>query len=258
MLVIEDEAGLDKEIRASLVAGGFAVEEVGTGKEALGSVQRRAFDLVLLDMTMQGLDGVETCRQIRALAPHTGIVVVIGRDVEADRVRALEAGADDYVTKPLRFREFMGRLAAVVQRTQTVRESPSGLLKAGDLLLDLDRRSVWKKNVRVHLSRKEFALLAFLMRNQGVPITHITLLRAVWGPDCANETEYVRTYIRMLRKKIEDDPANPQYILTEAWVGYRFENPAARVGFLTLLRQRAQNGPELSRAHRKRRPANHT
>ena len=256
MLVIEDQAGLDKEIRASLAAGGFAIEEVGTGKEALGSVQRRAFDLVLLDMTMQGLDGVETCRQIRALAPHTGIVVVIGRDTEADRVRALEAGADDYVTKPLRFREFMGRLGAVVQRTQMVRKTPSGVLKAGDLLLDLDRLSVWKKNARVHLSRKEFALLAFLMRNQGVPITHITLLRAVWGPDYANETEYVRTYVRMLRKKIEDDPANPQYVLTEAWVGYRFEDPAVGIGHFSLLRQRAQNGPELSRVHRKRRQPN--
>jgi len=226
VLVVDDEPSLRKVIRASLAASGFAVEEAETGKDAVALIRQRQFDIVLLDINMPGINGVEACRQIRALAPRAAIVMVTVRDAEEDKVRALEAGADDYVTKPFRFRELVARLGAVLRRTNTVRDSESSVLQAGDLKLEVDRHLLTKRGEQIRLSPKEFDLLAYLMKNQGAPMTHIKLLRAVWGPDYGGELEYLRTYVRMLRKKIEDDPARPEYILTEAWVGYRFRNPS--------------------------------
>lgn len=226
VLVVDDEPSLRKVIRASLAASGFAVEEAGTGKDAVAAIRQRPFDIVLLDVNMPGISGVEACRQIRALAPRAGIVMVTVRDAEEDKVRALEAGADDYVTKPFRFRELVARLGAVLRRTHTVRDAEADVLQAGDLKLELERHLLSKRGEPVRLSPKEFDLLAYLMKNQGAPMTHVKLLRAVWGPEYGGELEYLRSYVRMLRKKIEDDPARPQYILTEAWVGYRFRNPS--------------------------------
>jgi two-component system KDP operon response regulator KdpE len=211
---------------AALGASGFAVEEARHGQEALAAMQLHRFDLVLLDINMPGLSGVETCRQIRLLEPSTGIIMLTVRDGEEDRVRALDAGADDYVTKPFRFRELKARLGAVLRRIQTEPAKESGILRAGSLKLDLDRRSLWKAGVRIHLSRREFDLLSVLMKSRGAPLTHAKLLRAVWGPECGNELEYLRTYVRLLRKKIEEEPANPQYLLTDPWVGYRFRDPS--------------------------------
>ena len=188
-------------------------------------VRGRPFDLVLLDVSMPGMSGVEACRQIRALAPRTGIIMVTVRDSEEDKVRALEAGADDYVTKPFRFRELIARLGAVLRRTHMATEE-SGLVQVGDLKMDLERHLLWKRDEEIRLSPKEFDLLSFMMKNQGVPLTHAKLLHAVWGPEYGSELEYLRTYVRMLRKKIEDDPARPAYILTEPWVGYRLGNPS--------------------------------
>lgn len=226
ILVVDDEPALRKVIRASLAAGGFRVEEVGTGREALGVVQTRSFDLVLLDINMPGIGGIETCARIRALAPQLGIIVVTVRDDEEDKVRALEAGADDYVTKPFRFRELVARMRAVLRRMDPQKNGEAGVLQAGVLKMDTVRRLLWKGTEEVHLSPKEFDLLAFMMKNQGAPLTHTRLLRAVWGPDYGGELEYLRSYVRMLRKKVEDDPATPDYILTEASVGYRFRNPS--------------------------------
>lgn len=226
VLVVDDEPSLRKVIRASLAASGFAVEEAGTGKDAVAAIRQKPFDIVLLDVNMPGISGVEACRQIRALAPRAGIVMVTVRDAEEDKVRALEAGADDYVTKPFRFRELVARLGAVLRRTYSAPETESGVLHAGDLKLELDRHLLWKRGEQIRLSPKEFDLLAYLMKNQGAPMTHVKLLRAVWGPEYGGELEYLRSYVRMLRKKIEDDPARPDYILTEAWVGYRFRNPS--------------------------------
>jgi two-component system KDP operon response regulator KdpE len=225
VLVVDDEPALRKVIRSSLAASGFTVEEAGTGGEALGFIQQRPFDLVLLDVNMPGMSGVEACRQIRALAPGTGIVMVTVRDAEEDKVRALDAGADDYVTKPFRFRELVARMGAVLRRTQASGLEP-GILRAGDLKMDVDRRLLWKRDEEIRLSPKEIDLLSFFMKNQNAPLTHVRLLRAVWGAEYGGEVEYLRTYVRMLRKKIEDDPARPQYLLTEAWVGYRFRNPS--------------------------------
>jgi two-component system KDP operon response regulator KdpE len=225
VLVVDDEPALRKVIRSSLAASGFTVEEAGTGGEALGFIQQRAFDLVLLDVNMPGMSGMEACRQIRAFAPNTGIVMVTVRDAEEDKVRALDAGADDYVTKPFRFRELVARLGAVLRRTQASDPEP-GILRAGDLRLDVDRRVLRKRDAEIRLSPKEIDLLTFFMKNQNAPLTHVRLLRAVWGAEYGGEVEYLRTYVRMLRKKIEDDPARPQYLMTEAWVGYRFRNPS--------------------------------
>jgi len=225
VLVVDDEPALRKVIRSSLAASGFTVEEAGTGAEALGFIQQRPFDLVLLDVNMPGMSGVEACRQIRALAPNTGIVMVTVRDAEEDKVRALDAGADDYVTKPFRFRELVARMGAVLRRTQASGGEP-GILRAGDLKMDVERRLLWKRDEEIRLSPKEIDLLTFFMKNQNAPLTHVRLLRAVWGAEYGGEVEYLRTYVRMLRKKIEDDPARPQYLMTEAWVGYRFRNPS--------------------------------
>jgi two-component system, OmpR family, KDP operon response regulator KdpE len=224
LFVVDDEA-LRKVIRASLAASGLAVEQACNGREAIGRLQQRRFDLLLLDVSTAGMSGLEMCRQIRALAPQIGIVIVTVRESEEDIVGALEAGAGDYVTKPFRFCELIDRMGGVLRRIQAERKPDSTPLQAGDLRLDLEGRQMWKKGELVRLSPKQFDLLAFLMKNRGAPITHTKLLRGVWGPEFGSELQYLRVYVRMLRKKIEDDPAKPEYIVTEPWVGYRFQGP---------------------------------
>ena len=226
VLVVDDEAALRQALRTSLTAGGFSVEEARNGQEAVGIVQKHPFDLVLLDISMPVLSGIDACRRIRDISPHAGIVMITVRDQEDDKVRALEAGADDYVTKPVKFKELLARLKAVLRRTQANAAPPLKILEAGDLKLDLDRRQLWRRGEEIHLSPTEFDLLAFMMKNVGVPLTHVKLLRTVWGVEYGGELEYLRSYTRMLRKKIEDNPARPEYILTEPWVGYRFHNPS--------------------------------
>lgn len=183
-------------------------------------------DLVLLDINMPRMGGVETCRELRAMAPEVGIVMITVRDSEDDKVRALESGADDFVTKPYRFRELLARLRAVLRRVKAHRAPQESILRAGKLELDVEHGVLRKTGVEIHLAPKELELMTFFMRHQGAPLTHARLLRAVWGPEYGNELEYLRSYVRMLRKKIEDDPATPEYIQTEPWVGYRFRNPS--------------------------------
>jgi two-component system KDP operon response regulator KdpE len=227
VLIVDDEPSLRKVLRTSLSASGFTVEEARNGEEAVTAVQQHGFDLIVLDINMPGMGGVEACQRIREFSPRIGIVMLTVRDLEEDKVRALEAGADDYVSKPFRLRELVARLRSVLRRSkvQSAEESKPELLQSGDLAVDLKRRLLWRRGEPVHLSPKEFDLLAFMMQNQGAPLTHVKLLRAVWGPEYGNEQEYLRSYVRMLRKKVEDDPSKPQYIVTEPWVGYRFRNP---------------------------------
>jgi two-component system KDP operon response regulator KdpE len=151
--------------------------------------------------------------------------MVTVRDSEDDKVQALEAGADDFVTKPYRFRELLARMRAVLRRLKAVPEADAPVLRAGDLELDLHRRELRKAGAEIHLSPTEFELMTFFLQHQGVPVTHAKLLRTIWGPEYGNEVEYLRSYVRMLRKKVEDHPARPEYILTEPWVGYRFRSP---------------------------------
>ncbi len=224
ILIVDDEPALRRALRTSLAASGFAVEEAVNGEDAIEIFGRSRSDLVLLDINMPGIGGVETCRRLRGLSADAGIVMVTVRDSEDDQVRALEAGADDYVTKPYRFRELLARLRAVLRRTKP--RSSGAKLRAGDLELDLEHRLLKKSGAEVHLSPTEFNLMAFFFEHQDAPLTHTRLLRAIWGPEYGNELEYLRSYVRMLRKKIEDDPAHPLYILTEPWIGYRFRNPS--------------------------------
>jgi two-component system KDP operon response regulator KdpE len=226
VLVVDDEPSLRKVIRTSLAAGGFVVEEAGSGTDAVEAFRQKHFDLVLLDVNMPGMSGLEACRQIRGFAPRAGIVMVTVRDSEDDKVYALESGADDYLTKPFRIRELVARLRSVLRRIHTPRDVDTGMLQAGDLKLDINRRQLWKRGEPLRLSPKEFDLLTILMKNPGAPMTHVKLLQTVWGPDYSGEVEYLRTYVRVLRKKIEDDPPRPEYILTEASIGYRFSNPS--------------------------------
>ena len=226
LLVVDDEPGIRRVLRTSLVSTGFAIEEASDGEAALGKFRRSPSDLVLLDINMPGMGGIETCRRIRRLAPDTGIVMISVRGQEEDKVQALEAGADDYITKPFRFRELLARLRAVYRRTHNPESAQPRILRADALELNLESRLLRKTGVEIHLSQREFDILAYLMRHPNTPIPHARLLQAVWGPEYGGELEYLRTYIRHLRKKIEQDPARPEYLLTEPWVGYRFRNPA--------------------------------
>jgi two-component system, OmpR family, KDP operon response regulator KdpE len=225
VLVVDDELALRKALRLSLSASGFTVEEARSGEEALGTVRGHPFDLVLLDINMPGISGIDACRKIRGISPHAGIVMVSVRDREDDKVRALEAGADDYVTKPFNLRELTARLRAVLRRTRQETHEPE-VLEAGNLKIDFQRRLLWRGGEEVHLSPTEFELLAYMMKHPDAVLPHVKLLRTIWGPEYGGELEYLRSYVRMLRKKIENDPANPEYILTEPWVGYRFHNPS--------------------------------
>jgi two-component system, OmpR family, KDP operon response regulator KdpE len=227
VLIVDDEASLRKTLRTSLTASGFAVEEARNGEEALTTIQGHPFDLVLLDINMPGIGGIEACRRIRGASPHAGIVMITVRDFDDDKVRGLEAGADDYVTKPFKLRELTARLRAVLRRTTLQVAAEPTVLEIGNLKIDFERRLFCRDNEEIHLSPKEFDLMAFMMKNAGFPLTHIKLLRSIWGPEYGGELEYLRSYVRMLRKKIENDPENPQYILTEPWIGYRFHDPFA-------------------------------
>jgi two-component system, OmpR family, KDP operon response regulator KdpE len=202
VLVVDDGPALRKVIRASLAARGFAVEEVSTGK----ALRARAFDLVLLDINMPGPGGVETCQRIRALVPQIGILMVMVRDDEEDKVRALESGADDYVPKPFRLRELVARLGVVLRRTDPQKSAEPGVLQAGSLKMDADRRLLWKGADEVHLSPKEFDLLAYLPDEESrrSADAHPAPARRL-GTEYGGELEY---------------------LLTEPRVGYRFRNPS--------------------------------
>jgi two-component system, OmpR family, KDP operon response regulator KdpE len=224
-LVVDDESSFRRVLRTSLATSGFAIEEARSGEEAIAVLARSVFDLVLLDVNMPGMGGVEACREIRAHVPKIGIVMVTVRDGESEMVKALEAGADDYITKPIRFRELVARLRAVLRRLRIDDVGEPTLLQAGDLQLDIHRHVLYRQGKIVHLTPTEFELLALLMRNQGAPVTHAKLLRSVWGPEYGTELDYLRSFVKTLRQKVEEDPAKPKYIVTEPWVGYRFCSP---------------------------------
>jgi two-component system KDP operon response regulator KdpE len=173
-------------------------------------------------MNMPGMGGMQTCREMHRVAPGISILMLTIRDSTDDKVEALDAGADDYVTKPFHMGELTARLRAALRRSHTVHEAADETIRIGDIELDPVRRTVLKAGARIHLTPKEFDLLYFLMTNAGKPIAHNRLLNAVWGPEYAGAMEYLRTFIYQLRKKLEDDPAHPAYLFTETWFGYRF------------------------------------
>jgi two-component system, OmpR family, KDP operon response regulator KdpE len=226
VLIVDDDPTFRKGLAASLKTSGYAVDLARNGEEALAYIRERPVGVVLLDINMAGMSGLEACHRIRALAPQSGIVMLTVRDAENDKVQALEAGADDYITKPFRLRELIARLRAVLRRTGVDAAPHTPVLQIGQLELRLEHRMLRKAGKEIHLSPKEFELLTFLMQHKDVPVTRARLLRAVWGPEYGDEPDYLRSYVKALRKKIEDDPAQPEYIVTEPWVGYRFRDPS--------------------------------
>ncbi len=230
VLVVDDERSIRRALHATLSTLGFDIEEASGGEQAVSFVRTERYDAILLDINMPGMGGIEACRTIRSLSPRLPIVMVTVRDHDDDKVEALDAGADDYVTKPFHVRELMARVRAAVRRSHATQDQTDSLITIDDIELDLGRRLVRKSGNVVHLTPKEFSLLHCLMSQAGKPVTHARLLTSVWGNEYGNELEYLRTFMRQLRKKLEDDPAHPEYLLTDSHVGYRFREAAPRRG----------------------------
>lgn len=227
VLVVDDDSSARRVLRVTLSGMGFAIVEAARGEEALSLVRANRFDAVLLDIDMPGMGGVETCRCIRHAIARLPILMLTVHESEEDKVRALDAGADDYITKPFRLRELTARLRSAVRRRNAQEDNRDAVIHHGVLELDPIRYRVLKSGSRIHLTPKEFEVLHYLMRHAGEPIPHGRLLKSVWGQEYGEELEYLRTFVRQLRKKIEDDPQNPQYLLTVAHIGYRFnERPS--------------------------------
>jgi two-component system KDP operon response regulator KdpE len=225
ILVVDDEMSIRRALHTTLQKLGFKIVEAARGEEALSLVRTNPFDAVLLDINMPGMNGIDTCKNIRRLFPRIPILMLTVRDSEDDKVEALDAGADDYITKPFQLRELTARIRAAMRWTKAAapaQQETASVLRVGDIELDPVRRTVKKANRSVHLTPKEFELTHQLMIYAGRPIPHSRLLNSVWGPEYGGELEYLRTFMHQLRRKLEDDPANPQYLLTDAHVGYRF------------------------------------
>jgi two-component system KDP operon response regulator KdpE len=225
ILIVDDEPQIRRVLRTTLTSHGYTVAEARTGDEALEQIRGDRPDLILLDVNMPGISGLETCREIRA-SSDIPIIMLTVRGTERDKVQALDAGADDYVVKPFGSEELMARIRAGLRRAAPAESLPPFV--SNDLKIDFERRSVLVKGEAVRLTPKEFELLRHLVANQGKAQGHRRLLQAVWGPDYGEETEYLRVFINQLRKKIEPDPKNPRFIHTDPWVGYRFEHPAEK------------------------------
>ena len=222
ILIVDDESSIRRALHNTLHGMGFAVDEAANGEAALQVVRGEKYDVVLLDINMPGIGGVRACREMRKSLPRLGILMLTVRDSEEDKVLALDAGADDYITKPFNIRELAARIRAAVRRSSASYVDPDAEMQIGNIELDPVRRLVRKAGEPVHLTPKEFDILRYLMTHAGLPITHARLLHAVWGPEYGGELEYLRTFVRQLRKKLEDDPAEPAYLLTDSHIGYRF------------------------------------
>jgi two-component system, OmpR family, KDP operon response regulator KdpE len=225
VLIVDDEPSIRRALHSTFGTLGFDIAEAVTGEQALPLLRAANFDAVLLDINMPGMGGIAACREIRRQFPRMAVLMLTVRDSEDDKVEALEAGADDYVTKPFPIRELVARVRAAVRRSHTPPSEGNAVITIGHITLDPLRRRVQKNGATVHLTPKEFDLLHYLMKHAGLPIMHARLLSAVWGPEYGNELEYLRTFMRQLRKKLEDDAAHPMYLLTDSHIGYRFREP---------------------------------
>jgi len=222
VLIVDDEPSIRRALRTTFGTLGFDIAEAVTGEQALPLLRAANFDAVLLDVNMPGMGGIQACREIRRQFPRLAVLMLTVRDHENDKVEALDAGADDYVTKPFPIRELVARVRAAVRRSHTPADHGNAAISIGQIKLDPMRRLVQKNGATVHLTPKEFDLLYYLMKNAGLPMMHARILGAVWGPEYGNELEYLRTFMRQLRKKLEDDAAHPTYLLTDSHIGYRF------------------------------------
>jgi two-component system KDP operon response regulator KdpE len=221
ILVVDDDPQIRRTMKATLVGHRYEVVEARTGEDALAGLSQELPNLVLLDMNMPGMDGLETCRAIRA-GSEVPVIILSVRNSEKDKVAALDAGADDYVTKPFSIEELLARIRAALRRSPGSAEGGPRSFSAPGLEIDFESRRVRVRGKDVRLTPKEFELLRYLVAHAGKAVTHRELLQAVWGPDYGDEPEYLRVFVNQLRKKIEADPARPAHIVTEPWVGYRF------------------------------------
>jgi two-component system, OmpR family, KDP operon response regulator KdpE len=223
ILVVDDETQIRRVLQATLLHAGYDVIEAKNGQEAIEMVIRERPNLILLDINLPDMSGLQACSNIR-LSFEGPIIMITVRNSEQDKIVALDSGADDYVVKPFTIGELLARIRAALRRFTSEESLPK--IETPELTIDLERRIVDVRGQRVHLSPKEFDVLRVLVIQQGKALTHKRLLQTVWGPDHAEETENLRVVINQLRKKIEKDPAHPRYILTEPWLGYRFQLPS--------------------------------
>jgi two-component system KDP operon response regulator KdpE len=221
ILLVDDEVSIQRTMTLLLRSRGYEVEVAATGRDALAVMEGEQPDLIVLDLGLPDLDGLDVCRRVRERS-EVPIVVLSARGAETDKVAALDLGADDYVTKPFGPEELLARVRAALRRKGAGDQPDTGQLQRGDLVLDFDRRRVTRGDTEIRLTPKEFELLALMARRAGQVLTHRTILKSIWGPHSVDQPEHLRVLIGQLRKKIEPDPARPRYLVTEPWVGYRF------------------------------------
>lgn len=224
ILVVDDEPAVRRTLQANLVARGYDTMAVETGEDALRAVMERAPDLVILDLMLPGLSGIDLCAAMRAQS-SIPILVLSARGEERTKVRALDLGADDYLTKPFGIQELLARVRALLRRSPAPGERDH-VLQVGRLVMREAAREVLRDEVQLELTPREFDILAYLMRYSGKVVTHRVLLQEIWGPEYIHETQYLRVFINRLRHKIEEEPSRPRYILTEPGVGYRMVSPS--------------------------------
>ena len=220
VLIVDDEPNIISTVASLLRAHGYEVLSVMNGRAALDAVERDKPDVIVLDLGLPDMPGIEVCQHVR-LSSGVPILVLSARGAEPDKVAALDAGADDYVTKPFGAQELLARIRVALRRVDSAAPAGQPIVR-GDLLIDRERFRVLNHGEEVRLTPKEFELLAYLAQRPGRVLTHRTILKAIWGPNAVDQPEHLRVLIGALRKKIEDDPSRPRYIVTEPWVGYRF------------------------------------
>ncbi len=222
ILVVDDEPQITRVLRTSLSAQGYDIRIANSGEMALEIMKDWIPSLIITDLSMPSIDGVELCRKVRAVS-QVPIVVLSVRDKERQKVEALDAGADDYVTKPFGMNELLARVRANLRRVPAENEPDAAVIETGDFRIDPAAHKVTVRHVDVRLTPKEFDLLVFLARRPGKVVTHRVLLGAIWGGQSTEQVEYLRVFVGQLRKKLEPDASSPRYLVTERWVGYRFE-----------------------------------
>jgi len=222
ILVVDDEPQITRVLQTTLTSQGYGIRTADDGQQALQEMKSWSPDLVITDLRMPNMDGLQLCRAIRAKS-GVPIIVLSVKGEETIKVESLDAGADDYVTKPFNVNELLARVRAALRRAEVPLESETAVIEVGDFRIDIPGRKVEVRRKEVHLTPKEFDLLVYLGRHPGKVVTHHALLTAVWGPNSAQQPEYVRVFVGLLRKKLEPDQGVPRYIVTEPWVGYRFE-----------------------------------
>jgi two-component system KDP operon response regulator KdpE len=222
ILVVDDEPQITRVLKTTLSSRGYGVRSAGDGQEALDAMKTWPPDLIITDLRMPNIDGLELCRRVRQIS-QIPIIVLSVKGEEPIKVEALDAGADDYITKPFSVNELLARVRATLRRATAKEQADAPIIEVGDFRIDVPGRTVMVKNREVHLTPKEFDLLVFLAKHAGKVVSHRALLAAVWGPNSVEQPEYLRVFVGHLRKKLEPEDTLPHYIVTEPWIGYRFE-----------------------------------